>query len=212
MSKPARWERRFPSSANNFDLHLTNPETLDCEQLKRLLHRVLGEKHRGLTLSSRADQEFQRWFDHPDTPLKSDAYVLLSNWFMTQSGDRQSTVATACEHLWDVLFPCRPLSRLSSPEPGRNHVMLPGEFDRFWQRVIEAQAGDAGGAVSGSSASNPKVNPVGDSPASNGSTADRLRATFNKDGLSFEVEGPPRAMADFLQLVSNWEVKTGDAQ
>ena len=97
--------------------------------MKALLNAILRETHRGLTLSSRANREFRRWFDQPDTPLKSEAYVLLSNWFMTQSGDRHSTVATRCEELWDALFPCRPAERLSSPEAGRNHIVSPREFE-----------------------------------------------------------------------------------
>jgi predicted RNase H-like HicB family nuclease len=54
-------------------------------------------------------------------------------------------LATRCEDLWDALFPCRPLARLSSSRPGRNHLVVPSEFDRFWQRVVEAQREDAGG-------------------------------------------------------------------
>jgi hypothetical protein len=63
---------------------------------------------------------------------------------LAQSGDRHSTVAIRCEQLWDELFPCRPVKRLSSPEPGRNHVMVPGEFESFWKMVLEAQGDDKG--------------------------------------------------------------------
>jgi hypothetical protein len=203
-----RWERRFPNSALNFDLCLTNPEALDFGLTRELLRGILAGRHRGLTLSSRAVQEFQRWFDLPDTPLKSDAYVLLSNWFLTQSGDRQSMVANLCEKLWDVLFPCRPVSRLSSPEPGRNHVMIPAEFERFWRRMVDAQGGSAPGAAGAAPVSNAEAKiRLGDPATCDGSTADRLRAAFEKEGLHFEVEGPPRALSDFLQMVSNWKTK-----
>jgi hypothetical protein len=94
--------RRFPNSAHNFDLVLAVPEELESENLNIVLNRILEESHRGLTLSSRAIKEFRRWFAEPDTPLQSEAYVLLSNWFMTQSGDRHSTVASRCEDLWDA--------------------------------------------------------------------------------------------------------------
>jgi len=143
MSAPNRWARRS-QSANNFDLVLTNPQELNCEQIDELLDGIQRETHRGLSLSARADKEFRRWSKHPDTPLKSEAYVLLSNWFLTQSGDRHSTVAIRCEQLWDELFPCRPVKRLSSPEPGRNHVMVPGEFESFWKMVLEAQGDEKG--------------------------------------------------------------------
>jgi hypothetical protein len=186
-----RWVRCFPDSANNFDLRLVNPQELDAEQMNALLESILKETHRGLTLSSRAVKEFRRWFSQPDTPLKSDAFVLLSNWFMTQSGDRLSMVATRCETLWDALFPCRPAERLSSPEPGRNHVIVLAEFARFWQRFPEAQG-------KGGEADQAPLEPAGPD-------SDRLRATFDKSGLHCEVEGSPRALASFLKMVSGWE-------
>ena len=203
------WTRRFPNSANNFDVLPTDPQELDSERLKTLLESVLKVNHRGLTLSSRASKELRRFFDNPDTPLKSEAYVLLSNWFMTQSGDRHSTVATRCEDLWDALFSCRPTERLSSPEAGRNHVMVPAEFENFWRRLLSAQ----GEAVRTSTVGPVLHQPVAQvhsrhfkvSKADNGSTSDQLRARFDKDGLHCEVEGPATALADFLKIVSNWE-------
>jgi len=133
-----RWARTS-NSANNFDLALVDAQALDSKRICELLDRIQEEKHRGLSLSGRADSEFRRWLKHPDTALKSDAYVLLSNWFCTQSGDRRSMVASRCEDLWDELFPCRPARRLSSPEPGRNHVMVPQEFESFWKQILKAQ-------------------------------------------------------------------------
>jgi hypothetical protein len=202
-----KWTRRFSHSTNNFDLVLSTPEQLDSKQMNALLDAIMAEAHRGLSLSSRASSEFQRWFDHPDTPLKSEAYVRLSNWFMTQSGDRHSTVASRCEDLWDALFPCRPMERLSSPEPGRNHVMLPGEFQSFWRRLLEAQGESVREPVESSTAPNSElplrtgeVPVVGDVP-----TTERLRAKFDKEGLHCEVEGAPRALAEFLKMVSSWE-------
>ena len=138
----AVWLRRFPSSANNFDVVLANPQELDSSRMNELLDGIEKETHRGLTLSSRACKEFRRWFSQPDTPLKSEAYVLLSNWFLTQSGDRHSTVAIHCEALWDALFPCRPVTRLSSSAPGKNHAMETAEFESFWRRLLAAQGED----------------------------------------------------------------------
>ncbi len=205
-----RWERVFSKSANNFDLRMADPEGLDFVRAKQLLADILAEKHRGLTLSSRAAQEFRRWFDAPDTALRSDAYVLLSNWFLTQSGDRQSAVASLCENLWDALFPCRPADRLSSPEPGRNHVMVAAEFERFWQRLVQAQGADlqdvAGGDRPESNIKS-RMESIGPAPK-NGLASDRLRAAFEKEGLHVEVEGSPRALADFLGLVASLEPKS----
>lgn len=196
-----KWARRFPNSANDFDLVLVNPQDLDFERLNKLLDSVLGDTHRGLTLSSRAVKEFQRWFSEPTTPLKSEAYVLLSNWFMTQSGDRHSMVASHCEELWDALFACRPPERLSSPAAGQNHVMVPAEFERFWHQVMKAQGEGDPEFAETSMAANGNLRPrtAVEPDASVGSTPDRLKAFFNKNGLQFQVEGSPRALADFLR-------------
>jgi hypothetical protein len=207
MSAVTRWLRRFPNSANNFDVVLANPQDLDSARMSELLDGIEKETRRGLTLSSRACRELRRWFSQPDTPLKSDAYVLLSNWFMTQSGDRHSTVAIRCEALWDALFPCRPVMRLSSPAPGRNHVMEPAEFESFWRRLLAAQGEDVHLAAGVPAASNFKARArTSDPPVdSDDSGPDQLRATIHKEGLDCIVEGSSRALADFLRLVSTWE-------
>jgi hypothetical protein len=201
-----KWTRRFPSSGNNFDLLVTNPQDVDAARMNELLNAVLDETHRGLTLSSVATQEFQRWFAQPTTALKSTAYVLLSNWFTTRSGDRHSMVASYCELLWDALFPCRPVDRLSSPEPGRNHVVVPVAFEHFWQMVLAAQGGSLldDGDIPGANVKMP-ADPTPRLP-------EQLRATIaNKTGLRCEVEGSPRALADFLQMVSEWQAENPDA-
>ncbi len=196
------WNRRFANSNNNFDLQLEYPSQLRRDELQRLLNEILKENHRGLTLSSRAATEFQRWLDNPLTPLKSSAYVLLSNWFLTQGGDRNSLVASRCEALWDALFPCRPLERLSSPKPGRNHIMIPAEFESFWTRVLEAQSG----GPRGSSEQQVKAQaPNGEFPRVSSATPERIRATLDKRGVRCEVEGSPSALAEFLRIVSQWE-------
>ena len=206
MTAVTRWLRRFPSSANNFDVVLANPRELNSARMNELLGGIEKETHRGLTLSSRACTEFRRWLSQPDTPLKSDAYVLLSNWFLTQSGDRHSMVATRCEALWDDLFPCRPVKRLSSSAPGRNHAMEPAEFESFWRRLLAAQ-GEVVHEDAGMPTSKVKVRSRMGTllEDSDGSRHNQLRATINKEGLDCVVEGSPRAVADFLLLVSNWE-------
>ena len=211
MPTPMKWTRRFPNSANNFDLVLADPQDLDPKQMNALLSAVLEETHRGLSLSSRATTEFRRWFDQPNTALQSEAYVLLSNWFMTQSGDRHSTVASRCEDLWDALFPCRPTNRLSSPEAGRNHVMIPAEFQSFWRRLLEAQGENlhAGDGSPEKLDSDLSALTSGVPEASEAVANDRLRARFEKEGLHCEVEGSSSAVADFLKRVSGWETGQG---
>jgi len=56
-------------------------------------------------------------------------------------------VASRCEDLWDDLFPCRPTRRLSSPEPGKNHAIVPAEFEAWWRLVLKAQGDDAASAA-----------------------------------------------------------------
>jgi hypothetical protein len=179
--------------------------------MNALLSAVLEETHRGLSLSSRATTEFRRWFDQPNTALQSEAYVLLSNWFMTQSGDRHSTVASRCEDLWDALFPCRPTNRLSSPEAGRNHVMIPAEFQSFWRRLLEAQGEDLREGDGSPEKLDSDVSALtgGVPEASEAVGNDRLRARFEKEGLHCEVEGSSSAVADFLKRVSGWETGQG---
>jgi hypothetical protein len=187
-----RWTRQFPASENKFDLILKNPDDLDPVQMRELLQAIKAETHRGLTLNRHAVSEFERWFQEPRTPLASGAYVHLSNWFMTSSGDRHSVVAACCEALWDALFPCRPTSRLSSPR--QNYKMLPEAFERFWHRIEEAQ-GDRATNGEGKSAQLPR----------NGSMSlETLRATVEKEGLRCQVEGSAKAVAEFVQLVSKW--------
>ena len=205
MTKPVQWLRRFPDSANNFDLISANPREFDSARMNALLDSIKAEVYRNLTLSSRACKEFRRWFSQPDTPLKSAAYILLSNWFLTNGGDRHSLVATRCEALWDALFPCRPLDRLSSPAPKRNHLMIPFEFERFWLRLLAAQ-GDGWHMDAEVDRVSDVLSPPGTSSLPEVSAGSgQLRAKIRKVGLECEVEGSPRDLADFLQIVSSWE-------
>jgi hypothetical protein len=203
MSSQLRWDRRFANSNNNFDLVLKNPDQADPNRLNKLLEAVVEEYHRGLTLSSRAQQEFKRWFSQPETPLLSAAYVLLSNWFLTKGGDRNSLVAGRCEALWDALFPCRPLDRLSSPQPGRNHLIIPSEFDNFWRCVLRVQGNDDVVADGEKNEDMPNSNTSGLEPHSE--TSEIMKATLDKAGIRCEIEGSPRALANFLQIVSKWD-------
>jgi hypothetical protein len=207
------WKRRFFDSQSNFDLILLKPEALDAGRMHSLLKGIVQHKFRRLTLNRRAIKEFQRFFDHPETPLKSDAYVLLSNWFLTGSGDRNSDVATSCEALWDELFSRRPLNRLSSPVAGRNHIALVSEFESFWARLAKAQAENSDRSGPHEEAGFDASNTLDDEGQQSSSDTvpeplradrytinrdDQVRVTFEKDGLRYEVEGSPNAMAEFI--------------
>ncbi len=199
------WMRKSPHSSNNFDLILSNPETVDVEVLTQALDRIVEVRHRGLTLNSTAVQAFRDWLATPSDPLKSLAYVSLSNWFLTNGGDKHSEVASRCERFWDELFRCRPMSRLSSSVRAQNQKMLPEEFGRFWPRLLAAQNGDSSrselseipsGVLSGT--------PLGEGTA-NRSSNGHLRAVITTNKMRCEVEGSPQAIAQLMHLVSAWE-------
>jgi len=207
MRMALRWRRSSPGSSINFDLVLEDPKDLDVARIIELLASITEQKHRGLTLSNRAVMEFQRWSGEPATPLGSEAFVLLSNWFLTNSGDRHSRVATQCESLWDALFLCRPERRLSSPAPGQNHAMLPAEFEAFWRRLMAAQ-GDHDQSGPETPTLTKDLSPVRVGPpleSRDGGTPEQLRARIHKGGLDCVVEGPPRAVADLLKRLSSWD-------
>jgi hypothetical protein len=200
---PLRWTRAFPNSANNFDLLLSDSEQMESKRMEELLNAILQESRRGLTLNSRACKEFRRWFNQPETALKSEAYVLLSNWFMTASGDRRSLVANRCEDLWDALFACRPANRLSSPEPGRNHAMIPAEFQSFWHQLRKVQGESGGEGVEGSQVLETQTSiQKTAAPELSEAPSDKLRARFDMAGVRGEVEGDSRALADFFRTLS----------
>lgn len=84
--------------------------------------------------------------------------------------------------------------------------MEPAEFESFWRRLLAAQ-GEVVHEDAGMPTSKVKVRSRMGTllEDSDGSRHNQLRATINKEGLDCVVEGSPRAVADFLLLVSNWE-------
>jgi hypothetical protein len=211
-----RWTRRFPESRDNFDLRLLNPEDLDATRLLSLLAAIEAETHRGLTLNHSAARELERFFLKPTTPLKEHAYTRLSNWYTTGSGDRSSSVASGCEALWDEMFACRPLERLTSPQ--KNHLILPSEFASFWSRLLVAQGDSLTQPIKIPGAldltpvhASPKAafaeEKIGDPMQEQQQSEDqiqveepRVKATYqDDDGRHIVVEGNPKAMAVFLQ-------------
>jgi hypothetical protein len=190
-----RWTRRYPDSVDNFDLRLLNPADLDKERLTKMLDAIENHTHRGLSLNNSSANEFRRFFAKPETPLKEHAYARLSNWFLTASGDKSSEVASYCEALWDELFACRPLERLTSSD--RNHVVIPSEFASFWARLQQAQ-GDLPEAPAPRSQPAPQAPSLVEGERADLGSGPVIRATYVKDGIPVVVEGSPAAMATFL--------------
>ena len=82
--------------------------------------------------------------------------------------------------------------------------MEPAEFESFWRRLLAAQGEDVP-EDAGMPTSNVRSRTGALPEDSEGSRSDQVRATVHKEGLDCVVEGSPRAVADFLRLVSNWE-------
>ena len=203
-----KWTRKIPESAFNFDLVLENPSEIDSAGLQNLVDSVLAESHRGITLSDRASFELRRWLADPSSPLKSAAIVLLSNWFMTRSGDRHSVLAGKCEQLWDALFSCRPPARLSSSEPGRNHLAVAAEFEKFLRDLSGSQG--AGTQNEGGLDNCPEAPTLGLRPNTQDeetqSEKEELNSVLDIKGVHCEVKGSPRAVARFLKFMSELDM------
>lgn len=210
------WRRRIPDHHTNFDLVLVSPEDLDRRRMHGLLEAIVKETHRGLSLSGRAQRELQTFFDNPTSSLRASSYALLSNWFTTRGGDKNSVVATRCEALWDEMFQSRPLERLTSPTAGQNHIVLPSEFAAFWARLSKAQGNSSEPPRSAHDEPSMNPAPADPSPTANKSlagpipaapTIDRgvaheggetIHAVITKDGMHIDVTGSPQAIASFL--------------
>jgi len=211
------WRRRIPDHDTNFDLVLVSPEDLDRGRMQGLLEAIMKETHRGLSLSGRAQRELQTFFDNPTSPLRASSYALLSNWFTTRGGDKNSMVATRCEALWDEMFQSRPLERLTSPTAGQNHIVLPSEFAAFWARLSKAQGNsneppnralDQVPSTNSVTAAPPPIANVHlAEPTPTAPTIDKgvaqlegeiVHAVITKDGMHIDVKGSPQAIASFL--------------
>jgi hypothetical protein len=209
------WKRRIPEHGTNFDLALVNPEDLDRERMHYLLEAIMKETHRRLSLSGRAYRELKAFFDNPTSPLRASSYALLSNWFTTRGGDKNSTVASRCEALWDEMFPCRPLERLTSPTAGQNHIVLPSEFASFWPRLLKAQGNSAmatfthdsvtlsAEAADPSPVENTRLAGIPPSGVTDDSgvvlaEGESIHAVITRDGMHIDVKGSPQAIASFL--------------
>lgn len=199
------WERKWPNSTADYDLALKNPEAVNRKEIMELLESTASVTHRKLTLSGGAARAWSRWLNDPSAPLESEAFVLLSNWFLSR-GDSTSALARHCETFWDTIFACRPPVRLSSPERGRNHKVVPEAFDRFWRELVEAQAESApdennASDISVFTAVSPQP-PNTDYENRFGMKKVSIRIVAN--GVSCEAEGLPAPISDLLKYIATW--------
>ena len=127
-----RWRRIVPGSDSNFDLELDGSLSPgERAEIGNLLDSIDAEGK----LDESARNEFRRWLDRPDTPLRSTAYALLSNWFLSTPRYSNTAHAQLCEALWNALFPCRPPERFTLLYPDPNYAIMSIEFEAWWQAV-----------------------------------------------------------------------------
>ena len=133
-NKKLKWQR----VADSFDLRVVNPEVLNRNVLKTLLSCVEHTKSWGRNFSRPAKNEFLRWLDNCDTPLREQAYARLSNWFLCDMEFiRKTDLAKAALQFWDALFCSRPKHRLTSPE--KDHKIRPEKFILWWPEQLRCQ-------------------------------------------------------------------------
>ncbi len=116
--------------SGNYDLILTNPTALNVNEAKSLFGQVLDAEFGGVSQHVRED--LRQWLDNTGTVLPSEAYVTLSNWFLSSPIYTQTDRAKFAARLWDVLFAERP-ERLSDPE--RNTKIIPAAFESWWTKM-----------------------------------------------------------------------------
>jgi hypothetical protein len=132
-SQRLRWNRAS-RRRDCFDLRLVNPEVLDVPRCRQLLEDIRTNDDVDPSYIS----EFQKWLDHPDTPLGERTYARLTDWFLTDERDSQSgPLAEAARELWKVLYcqtPDRPLA-----DAKRGHKILPKRLGSWWSKQWDHQ-------------------------------------------------------------------------
>jgi hypothetical protein len=128
-TKPV-WRR-----STEFDLILTNPSILDLDAAKSLYSQVVATEHGDI--SQHVRNEFRQWLDDATAVLGAEAYVTLSNWFLSTRIYTETKRAELAAKLWDILFAVRP-ERLS--DPARNSKVIPTVFEAWWAKMRAAGA------------------------------------------------------------------------
>jgi len=125
---------------NTYNLKLLNTVNINYENLEGLYQKVIESNCQGETISKTFVVLFQKWLNNPQVPLREEAYVLLSNCFITEKPEvAGSSLAINAEILWNNLFCSKPTQRLSISKAGMNDKILPENFELWWQRQLECQ-------------------------------------------------------------------------
>jgi len=133
------WERTGSSLKNRLNLKASNWLNLNIELFRGLLRKVKDhDPDVNRPFSSKASQEFYKWFEAPNRPLAEAAYALLSNWFLGSGAwYKGKSRAKAAGNLWDALFCARPAERLTDPR--RDDKILQTRFESWWPKQLDCQ-------------------------------------------------------------------------
>jgi hypothetical protein len=131
--------KRILQPEDEYALVLTNPEDVDVVRLKRLFDQVKNVTGgRGRSFSTQATKAFEQWLNGVESPLPSQAYARLSNWFLTDATvDRESSLGERSGLFWDALFSVRPAKRLTPPKDNSQIVDI--AFLSWWKRQEASQ-------------------------------------------------------------------------
>jgi len=134
-----KWERVNDS----FDLKVINSDEIDVNEFKKLLTTVevsSANWRKDMRFNQKASEAFREWFRDASMALPGYAYALLSNWFLTSlEFVRESPRGQATLEFWKGLFCAVPQDRLTSPESGENHKILPEKFALWWPKQEKCQ-------------------------------------------------------------------------
>jgi 5-methylcytosine-specific restriction protein B len=135
-ASPLKWRR---SNSDGYDLQLEHGGKPDVKALSSKFDEVL--KSRQLSsgepyLNAECRDGFVAWLNETTGVFPAVCLSVLSNWFLTSLGTDERKRATG--ELWDLLFRCRPESRLT--EPGKQNIIA-DEFDKWWNRQLRLQNG-----------------------------------------------------------------------
>jgi len=138
LEKRLKARNRFVN--DTYNLRLTNTENINYQNLEDRFEKVIESNCQGKKISKTFVILFQTWLKTPELSLREEAYVLLSNWFLTEKhGVKGSPLAINTELLWEQLFCYKPTQRLSSSKPGEHHKVLPQRFGLWWPYQLKCQ-------------------------------------------------------------------------
>jgi 5-methylcytosine-specific restriction protein B len=122
---------------DSYQLSLENPAEVETSDLEELYSALVATAPSSNGIDKDLKKAMEVWIKAPETPLQSETYVLLSNWFLSDATHAKSATGEAAGRIWDSLFRCRPKQRLSYSNS--NDVVLPERFEEWWAEQARLQ-------------------------------------------------------------------------